>query len=367
MLSSEEITLDYFLEHSFFETTDFTRFNYIALGAYCWNAFLLEPFIKKIRMRGFSGKIILGGYEITYSARAELSEKYPTADIFIIGYAEESLRAILKEENPKIQIWDNRVNFATLPSPYLSSTLSLAQRQEKIRWETKRGCPYSCSFCAHKGLGRDDAKKVLYHPLEKAIKELEFFREKQVKKINVLDPVFNMGKDYLTVLEAAYKIGLKSQLTLQTRVELITDEYLNHCARLNTTLEIGIQTMNPQEAETIQRKNDWLKINENLKKVKAWNIDFEASLIYGLPYQTYDSFRQSVNYLQEIGCPRITAFPLMLLKGTALYQEKEKYGFIEAPLGPFKIPTVVQSHSFNFKEWEKMHEFAQSLNSNERI
>ena len=66
------------------------RFNCIALTAYIWNEYLLNPFIALLRELGFIGKVVLGGYQITYGREAELRLRYPDCQIFISGYAEQA-------------------------------------------------------------------------------------------------------------------------------------------------------------------------------------------------------------------------------------------------------------------------------------
>ena len=65
-----------------------------------------------------------------------------------------------------------------------------------MRWETTRGCPYSCSFCQH----RDPASwrssnkswtKIQHAQRDRILAEIEWFVENGVKDVAVLDPTFN--------------------------------------------------------------------------------------------------------------------------------------------------------------------------------
>jgi len=57
-----------------------------------------------------------------------------------------------------------------------------------IRLETKYGCPHRYSFCAHRDLGKN---KLYEHEISKIFEELSFFKSQNVKRVNILDPVFN--------------------------------------------------------------------------------------------------------------------------------------------------------------------------------
>ena len=74
-----------------------------------------------------------------------------------------------------------------------------------------------------------------------------------------------------------------------------------------------------------------------------------------------DSFRRGIDFVLENGAKKIFAFPLLLLRGTALYEQKQKWNLTEKILGDFHIPTVVSGNTFDEDDWLRMHEIAGSL------
>lgn len=362
LLSIDEFNIDYCLASSFFKI-NFSNYTHIAISCYVWSNNVVNPLISKIIEYGFKGEIILGGYEISYSNTKELQSIYPLADYFIKGYGEQALLDIVNGVNFDKYI-SKEIDFLQLSSPYLSQTLPLSKNIERIRWETKRGCPYQCNFCAHRDL---TLNKVNYHLYDKIFEEISLFKKYEIKKINILDPVFNIGKDYIEIIKEMKRVNLSSTISLQVRPEIVTDDFLNAIEGANVILEFGIQTLNESESQLIKRKNQIPKIYETLKKINEREINSEVSLIYGLPTQTLNSFNETIEKLKKINVKSITAFPLMLLKGTELYDTKENYNFKEMPLGKYSIPTVVSSNSFNETEWLQMKEIADSLELNSRI
>jgi radical SAM superfamily enzyme YgiQ (UPF0313 family) len=320
-----------------------------------------------IKLNGFNGKIILGGYQITYSESITLHDKYPKADYFLSGFAEESIKQFLiVDGNLGDSILKLPIKFKDLKSPYLEGEIEINPYIKSIRWETKRGCPYNCSFCAHK----DNTHKRVYKKLaENAIRELDLFQSLQLDKINVVDPIFNMGNESTLLMKEINSRNMKSTFSLQTRLELINknDEFLNLAEKGNYILEFGIQTMIESESKSITRKNNIEKMIDALRNVFDRQIPYEISLIYGLPGQTLNSFRRSIDILHDIGIYDIVAFPLMLLPGTQLYLENEKWGMNEEVLGDFNIPLVTSSNSFTRMEWEEMDRIASNLNSKVRF
>ncbi|CAF0787729.1 unnamed protein product [Adineta steineri] len=129
-----------------------------------------------------------------------------------------------------------KTNFNELPPSFLNN---LIPNQNFVRWETQRGCPFSCSFCQHR------------------------------------------------------------KIALQTRIEIIKPEFLDLIVQLNKTamvvLEFGLQTIHPSEQKFIGRPSNMKKIQRILNEIYERSIECEVSLIFGLPGQTIDSFEKSID------------------------------------------------------------------------
>ena len=339
------------------------NYDTIAISCYVWNEYVIHPLCQLLRSYGFRGKLVLGGYQISYGNEQQLPIDYPEGNIFISGYAEASLlEAILMDKPSKPVFLDMKVEMDNIPSAYLSGELPVKQGQSMLRWETKRGCPYNCTFCAHRDLTR---KKLYQQQSDKVFAELEFFKSRAVGRVNVLDPIFNVGKDFMMHLMQIQELKMDTQFTLQTRLEMIRGDkgelFLDLVAEVNAHLEIGLQTIIEAEYEVVNRKNNVERVAAMIKELNTRGISYEVSLIYGLPNQTIDSFQRSLDFLHDLDCKEIKAFPLMLLKGTELFNQKEKYGLVEKVLGDFNIPTVVAGNSFSEDDWWQMQPMAECL------
>ena len=188
------------------------------------------------------------------------------------------------------------------------------------------------------------------------------FHEAGVKRVAVLDPIFNTdARRAAGLLNDIEQMGNSAHWSLQCRFEFINERFLDAVAPLNATLEFGLQSVHRDESLAVGRPNNIGKIEAVIENLNARRIPYEVSLIYGLPLQTLDSFRASIDWLLQRGVPRIRAWPLMLLRGTALYDQREQWGFAESI--DRRIPIVVESSSFSREEHTEMAHIANSLDS----
>lgn len=348
----------------------------VALGGFVWNEHAVQRITQQLHHYKFPGRVILGGPQISYLKRG-LENVYPHVNVFVRGYAEDAMAKLICSYDPNPLI--KGVHFAgmpdlgmtatvqldTLPSPYLQGVLPA---QRFIRWETQRGCPFRCSFCQHREPDNALMQRRNF-PQQRVLQEAEWIlQHPNIQDIAVLDPTFNSGNDYMHIMNGL--VGFTGKLALQCRMEMITPEFLDSVEMINQTgnvvLEFGLQTIHHEEQRFIQRGNNMRKIAKVLADVQKRKIEIELSLIFGLPGQTVDSFQASVQYCIDNDVKTIHAFPLMLLRGTLLHEQKMELGLVESseiasPLIPRQqvdISHVVTSRSFNHDEWQQIAKLA---------
>jgi radical SAM superfamily enzyme YgiQ (UPF0313 family) len=338
----------------------------VGFGVYVWNDAQVQDVIRCLRSRGYTGPILLGGPQITW-ANEPLGDLYPQADWFIRGFAEQAIidwcrrfdtneampQGVYRagEQPPYLAA---QASLESVPSPYLNGEIPLGA-QKFVRWETSRGCRYKCTFCQHRG---DQQKVRPVVQAERLLREIELFCATGVESIAVLDPVFTDSPHAMTVLRSFRERGYRGRLSLQCRPETMTEEILDAMHGLNVCLEFGIQTTNRLESEIVERPNNLRQIEITLQRVQERGIDHEINLIFGLPAQTLDTFRESVRWCIDRRVKTIRAFPLMMLRGTALAQNRGHWNFTESS---DPIPHVISSSSFSRSDWQKMRGIADAL------
>lgn len=356
----------------------------LMFGGFVWNEPFLKRILNELKNCNYRGRIVMAGPQVSYVEKGQLEKYYPEADVFIRGYAEHAVSDLAEGKDDIMGVHlaksaDKGLHTSTtlseLASPFLDGTL---QPQHFMRWETTRGCPYSCSFCQHRDPSSSSRSvnkswtKLQHSEKDRIISEIEWFVENHVRDLAVLDPTFNTmnGNMVLGLLE---RLGYSGKLSLQCRPERVNTTFLDQVESLSSTtgaevvLEFGVQTLEAEELEHIERVRNAnphslaKKVLEKLALVNQRKIKHEISLV--------ESFQQTIQKIQEKTDGSLVAFPLMLLRGTPLYYQKDKLRLVEGTdiahplldrIQNF-IPHVVNTPSMSYGDWISMANIAASL------
>lgn len=330
------------------------RPKFLALGAYIWNEKYLPDVVTSTKTHYPETVIILGGPQVTYGDH-HLGTEYPGVDYFIRGEGEipftELVNVLSCGEIPNQDLLNRYAIYTPellkqgkcsriftaeldkLPSPYLNNILPVEQNQAFVRWETLRRCPYRCSFCQF----RLEGHKVSEINHDRLFQELEYFKEKEVQEINVLDPIFNLKpKHYLEICRKIDTLGMQSRFYFQCRLELLCrkdgEGFLEFCRNHDVWLEFGVQTFREEESNAIERGNRYDKIDKAIETLHQFNVSFDLHLIFGLPFQSFNDFLWSYDRAKK-ACPTgLYVFPLNVLKGTNLYEKRKAWEYEFDPM-----------------------------------
>ncbi|MFO7983877.1 MAG: radical SAM protein [Desulfuromonadales bacterium] len=218
-----------------------------------------------------------------------------------------------------------------LPSPWLGGILPLT---EGLLWEVSRGCPFSCDYCFDSG-GRSSVRHLPWTRLEA---ELELFARNGVSQIWILDSTFNFpparGKKLLRlILDRAPHIHFH----LEGKAEFLDNEMISLLSRIDCSLQLGLQSMHPEVLHTIGRGFDPDDFCHKAERLSAEGVIFGFDLIYGLPGDTLDGFRGSLEAALKLAPNHLDIFRLSVLPGTVLHRQSEKHGLIAQSDPPYEI------------------------------
>lgn len=326
----------------------------IAFSCYIWNLEETLDICNILKIVNPNIKIILGGPEVSFDGEETL-KKYDFVDFIIYGEGEITFReliiklisenreyidvkGLIYREEGKIVKNEPRPfieDLDIIPSPY--EDLS-GLKNKIVYYESSRGCPFNCQFCLSSTI-----KGVRFFSLDRVKEDLEKLIDAQVRQVKFVDRTFNTKKEY--AMEIMKFIMDKNPENMNFHFEvtahLLDKEMLDFLSEAGEGLfqfEIGIQSTNPKTIEAIGRTTDIEKAKKVTKIIKGYqNIHQHLDLIAGLPYEDYNSFKDSFNEIYELRPEKLQLGFLKLLKGSGLRENIERYGFKFLNKPPYEV------------------------------
>ncbi|MGN0158631.1 MAG: B12-binding domain-containing radical SAM protein [Brotaphodocola sp.] len=207
-----------------------------------------------------------------------------------------------------------------------------------VYYESSRGCPFSCSYC----LSSID-KSVRFRDLELVKKELDFFMKKNVPQVKFVDRTFNCRKSHAMEIWK-YIFEHDNGVTnfhFEVAADLIDSEELELIRQMRPgliQLEIGVQSTNPRTIAEIHRKMNLDEVRRVVAQINAGhNVHQHLDLIAGLPYEDYESFRQSFNDVYAMEPEQLQLGFLKVLKGSYMYEMAAQYDLVYRTLPPYEV------------------------------
>lgn len=319
----------------------------IIFSTYIWNKEYVFEIVKEIKKVLPNVKIILGGPEVSFGWE-KIMEENPEIDSILIGEGEKVFLNFLTEENDKVMglVYrkDGEVCFNgtekiiedldIIPFPYEKEEL---QDKTKIfYYESSRGCPFNCSYC----MSSID-KTVRYYSLDRVKEDLKIFLDSPIRLLKFVDRTFNLKKErYMEIwkfLLENYREGITFHFEINANIfDDETLDFLETVPKGYFQFEIGVQTINPDTMKSINRNNILDKLAHNVRRINK-NIHLHLDLIAGLPYETYEIFKKSFEYVHDLKPEMIQLGFLKLLRGTQMYNEAEKYEYKYFSKPPYEV------------------------------
>jgi hypothetical protein len=244
-------------------------------------------------------------------------------------------------------------NLDDIPSPWLGGIIN-AGDYPGILWQLSRGCGFSCDFC----FDSRDRHGVRRFSLKRLEAELRYFASQGVSQIFVLDSTFNQDQRRAkTILMMIARIAPRIHFHFEVRSEFIDREMAELFAGITCSLQIGLQSADPQVLKQVGRtfrRDDFVSRTMLLNESGAV---FGFDLMYGLPGDTLAGFRDSLNFALGLYPNHLDIFPLAILPGTALAGRSNSIGLKHLPEPPY---TLISSPSFDVDDMSAAQELAKA-------
>jgi len=264
--------------------------------------------------------LFAGGAEATADVAGVLAD--PSMDFVLPGEGEEiiveAIRRLLQGDPPRaLAEWARPrpvKDLTDLPSPYLDGTLRPEDYGGAL-WELSRGCPFTCDFC-FEARGTAGTRRI---PLARVEAELDLFEARGIREVFVLDPTFNYHKvQAKQVLRLIAGRAPGAHFFFEVRSEFLDREMAGLFAAIHCTLQIGLQSAHDDVLRNISRSFDPEDFEAKILLLHQAGVPYGFDLIYGLPGDTLEGFRESVDFAMVLVPNHLDVFRLSVLPGTRL-------------------------------------------------
>ena len=323
----------------------------VGFTVFAWNMERSVFLARQIKEKT-GAELIFGGPQVT----EDTFDDFPGfIDYLVIGQGEALFRQVLEnnsQENrntwkkscslnvPKPVVLNdaglNRESMLAKGSPYVNGHIDLGPGQVMLL-ETQRGCPYKCGFCyyskARKKRDIADSKTV--------IQGIDWALHNHAKELYLMDPSLNARPNLSSLLENISALNVLKKLSIisELRAESVTDNIAGQYAAAGfSQFEVGLQSTNPTALDTMNRPTDLKRFVKGIKALQKQGIKATIDLIFGLPGDTPQGFRNSVDFIIEHDFQdHIQVFPLLVLPGTAFRRQALDLGLEFSSYPPYPV------------------------------
>ena len=362
----DDIMRDIYLEHP----------DVVCVSCYIWNLSFVKELMADLIKILPGADFWAGGPEVSYDAEKFLTENSEFKGV-MVGEGEETFKELAGyyvEKNPQDlkdmtgicyrdgdQIihngWRQIMDLSSIPFIYKD----LSEFKNRIiYYESSRGCPFSCSYC----LSSID-KKLRFRDTETVKKELQFFIDNKVPQVKFVDRTFNCKHDHAMAIWKyinEHDNGV-TNFHFEISADLLREEELQEMSTMRPgliQLEIGVQSTNPDTIKAIHRTMDFEKLKGIVDRIHSFgNIHQHLDLIAGLPYEDYDSFRNSFNDVYALKPQQLQLGFLKVLKGSHMMEMCREYGIVYKTQEPYEVLSTKwldYAHVLKLKTVENMVE-----------
>lgn len=210
-----------------------------------------------------------------------------------LGYKENG-RVVLNSQRPLIaDLNEWRLDFSLLDLEKF--IFPLAQYRRAIAYKTSRGCPYQCAFCYNYEFNK---ARWRAWPEEAVLEDINFLKDKyKIDAVKFYDD--NFFVDRKRALSLLKKINLPAHLEI--RIDFINEELAKELKNLNIfDMLIGIETGSDRLLQLIDKRFTVKKLLEGVEIIARNNLRASYSLMVGLPTETKEEFKQTIDLMRQI-------------------------------------------------------------------
>lgn len=184
-----------------------------------------------------------------------------------------------------------------IPSPF---QLGLMPEKSVAYLETYRGCPLGCRFCEW---GAKETSKAVFSA-DYIARELEAFVQHDAPAVFLLDAGLNLNaQGFRNLVAADARVGMLRSTKFWAEIypTLVRDEHLEFLSRVGASyLGVGLQSLDERVLALHDRPFDRGRFERNMRALAGVTTP-ELQIIFGLPGDSPEGFRQTLDYSRSFG------------------------------------------------------------------
>jgi len=269
-----------------------------------------------------SGIAYRDGVNVLFSRAPDIVKQSELED-FYTGYAWDLL--------PK-----NKNLLDLYRSPYWHANYIEKNRSPYAALQTSIGCNFGCKFCMINTVNRNDNKEIAvasdysgmrFFSVDSVIREVKYLIDNGVRTIRFIDEMFLLNrKHYMPICEALAELNKEDDLMLwaYSRVDTVANPEVLQLLRKAgfRWLCLGIESGDKRvRLEVSKGKFEDVNIRKVIDAVHEADIEVMANYIFGLPADTWDGMRKTLDLSLELNTSGWNAYAAMALPGSELYKD----------------------------------------------
>lgn len=290
---------------------------------------------------------VMGGPHVSFCARDTMTA-FPCVDLIALGEGEETIVELAMEANGRLK-WDSvkgivyrsgseiistglrefvpALDDLPVPARHLIPLGRYRALGMPISMTTSRGCPFRCIFCVGRKM---TGARVRYRDPKKVFDELAHLSTLGFHQVNIADDLFTSNRGHcLSVCDEIIRNNLKIKWTSFARVDTVSKDLLERMKKAGcAAVSFGVESANARILKTIKKGITTDQVITAVKMCRDAGITPHASFILGLPGETPETLKETVDFgerLKQMGVSHgfhlLAPFP-----GTEVREKNERLG-----------------------------------------
>lgn len=294
--------------------------DWVGCSVYVWSFAPLLGVAGELRRRRPGTRVVLGGP----SARPEMFalERYASlanvVDALVLGDGESVFRRMLEldarspselallpgvvartPDGFSSPVPAAHLELERLASPY---ALDLVPPSGTLVLETFRGCPQTCRFCQW----GDATGGSRAFPTSVIAGDLRRIGELRPRSVQLIDAGINLNaRAFRSLVEAERRERVLERIPLSFEAYPagLSKDHLSFFERIRLgTVGVGVQTFESSVLERLGRRQHHDRIASTVRTLAELGADVWVELIFGLPGDSADGFRRTLDRVLELPC-----------------------------------------------------------------